>query len=573
MERLLQWRRLPYAVATAAVIMLAGLATLQYRWIGQIAQAERERMRSRLDASVASFQKRFAEAVSLPDMMSPDEPENRASSADRWLATMPDSRVVRELYEVSADGSLARYDRERKAYVPEPWPKRLDRLRARIADHGPGHPPFDEDVPAVAIPRLSPPPPLPEPADDHVVYQFRVPRDLRWTIVEYDREYLTGTVLPTLVRAEFGDHSPFDTAARIVSAADPARVIYATDPQLPASFFAPPDASAPIFDAGQAMMIRQPGRPPAGAQRGVRHFMVHAEANGPWVLQVKMRLGSLDAVIAHTRLHNLLLSGGVLLLIAMVTAVLIFATRRAQAYAQAQTELVAGVSHELRTPLAVICSAAENLSDGIISKDEAVRRYGSVIGREGRRLTGIVEQVLRFAGIQSGRTALDFEPVEVDQIITSALAGCDADIAASGIKVRTEIEPGLVPAFGDPVALTQCVRNLVDNAVRYGSQGGEVAIRAQQSGDSVEITVSDRGPGIEPSELGRIFEPFYRGRRALLDQTRGFGLGLALVKRLMDAHSGSVSVANLPGGGALFILRVRAAVKIPVATPAAVSGV
>lgn len=159
MERLLQWRRLPHAVATAAVIMLAGLATLQYRWIGQIAQAERERMRSRLDASVASFQKRFAEAVSLPDAVSPDEPENPAANAGRWLATMPDSRVVRELYEVSADGSLARYDRERKTCLTEPWPKRLDRLRARIADHGPGHPPFDEDLPAVAIPRLSPPRP------------------------------------------------------------------------------------------------------------------------------------------------------------------------------------------------------------------------------------------------------------------------------------------------------------------------------------------------------------------------------------------------------------------------------
>ncbi|HSC27817.1 MAG TPA: HAMP domain-containing sensor histidine kinase, partial [Vicinamibacterales bacterium] len=238
---------------------------------------------------------------------------------------------------------------------------------------------------------------------------------------------------------------------------------------------------------------------------------------------------------------------------------LVLSTRRAQRLARQQMEFVATVSHELRTPLAVIRSAAENLADGVVQDGTGVRRYGELVRTEGRRLTEMVEQVLEFAGIQSGQRDLALKPVAVEPLVREIVTSSAALIEQSALSIELSFPPDLPPVLGDEPALGRVFRNLIGNAVKYGAVGGWVGVSARASASHVIVTVADRGIGIAPSDQGRIFEPFYRSADAAAAQIQGAGLGLSLVRRIVDAHGGRVLVTSAPGKGSEF------AVHLPVA--------
>jgi signal transduction histidine kinase len=234
---------------------------------------------------------------------------------------------------------------------------------------------------------------------------------------------------------------------------------------------------------------------------------------------------------------------------------LMISSRRAHALARQQMEFVAGVTHELRTPLAVIGSASQNLADGVATGEEQTRRYGVLIREQGQRLSGMVEQVLRFAGLSSGRVEIPSEAVDVAGLVEQAVKDSLQDFDAAGAKLTRHV-PADVPAIrGDRATLAHCLRNLLSNAAKHGA-GAAVDLRAAEVGRMIEIRVEDHGPGIDPAEVSRVFEPFYRGRRATNDQIHGTGLGLSLVQKIVDAHGGTVEVSDTPGGGASFVVRL-----------------
>jgi signal transduction histidine kinase len=173
----------------------------------------------------------------------------------------------------------------------------------------------------------------------------------------------------------------------------------------------------------------------------------------------------------------------------------------------------------------------------------------------------MVEQVLTFAGAGSGRLHLNLEPIAVPLVVNRALAACEPEIREAGCRIETQVPETLPLVLADSTALVHCLQNLLLNALKYASGGGWVGLRAACKGDAVQISVEDRGPGIDPADLPHLFEPFYRGRRVIASQIRGTGLGLSLVQRMMEAQSGSVSVQSTPGQGACFTL------TIPVAAP------
>ena len=287
-------------------------------------------------------------------------------------------------------------------------------------------------------------------------------------------------------------------------------------------------------------------------------------AQAAWQLQVRHRSGSLDAAVSQARLRDLAVSAIVLVLLSASMALVFVSTRRAHRLAHQQMEFVAGVSHELRTPLTVIASAADNLADGVVAGESQVKRYGSVIRREARRLGDMVEQLLRFSGLQSGRAEYKLQPVEVETAVSRALAACQPDILESGAEVHQEIQEALPPVMADPAALSHCLGNLISNAVKHGREGKWIGVGAHLAGygeAAVEITVADRGPGIEAADLPHVFEPFYRGRGAVSGQVKGAGLGLSLVKRMIEGQSGSVQAASKPGEGAVFTLRLPLAAR------------
>jgi signal transduction histidine kinase len=279
-------------------------------------------------------------------------------------------------------------------------------------------------------------------------------------------------------------------------------------------------------------------------------------------MNVRHPAGSLAVIVQRARYRNMAISATVLLLMMGTMALVVRASRQARQLAEMQMNFVAGVSHELRTPLTVIRTGAFNLKRR--AKDPAhVERYADLIQEESAKLTALVEQILRFASTASGAPIREREPVAVENVIEDGLRSSRLAGSAS-YEIEKSIEPGLPLVLADETALRHAVQNLLENAAKYGTEGsnwiGVSAVRVDRdSGPAVEIRVSDRGPGIPAEEQRRIFDPFFRGRRAVADQIHGTGLGLNLVKKIVEAHGGQVEVKSEPMQGTEFTIRIPAA--------------
>jgi signal transduction histidine kinase len=351
----------------------------------------------------------------------------------------------------------------------------------------------------------------------------------------------------------------------VVARNNPSAVIYDSDPNHSSQATLHPDASIGLFEAPFDRMFR-PGDPGAGPlRRGPERGPGPAASpnRGRWLLSVRHRTGSLEALVEQTRRRNLAVTSAILLLMLVAAGALVEFSRRAQRLAELQMEFVAGVSHELRTPLSVIRTAAHNLGVRVISNPAQVQRYGALIKEESEKLTDIVDRVLLFSNAKAGRVITSHEVVGVGSLIEEALAACVKVVTESGCAVEITVEPEIPPIFGDATALKHALLNLITNAAKYGYQGRWIGITAAESVDkkttNVEIRVADHGPGIPPAELGHIFDPFYRGKMAVEDQVHGTGLGLSLVQRIVKAHGGAITVESQPGQGTEFVIRIPAA--------------
>ncbi len=235
--------------------------------------------------------------------------------------------------------------------------------------------------------------------------------------------------------------------------------------------------------------------------------------------------GAPAAIVAVARRRNLAVSSAILAVLGLAVVALVLLLRRAEAMRQQQIELVAGVTHELNTPLAALTSAGQNLADGVVSGNEQTARYGQLIVKESRRLTGMVAQVLDFAGLSSSAAPRIVAPVVIKDVIDEACRFVE------GAKIDVEIAADLPAVEGDAEAISRAVQNLV--------------------------TVEDRGPGIDPRDLPHLFEPFYRGR-ATADRVRGSGLGLSVVQQIALVHGGRVTVERRRVGGSAFTIHLPA---------------
>ena len=279
---------------------------------------------------------------------------------------------------------------------------------------------------------------------------------------------------------------------------------------------------------------------------------------------VKHRDGSLEEAVAAIRRRNLGVSLGILALLAATAGMMMVTTQRAQRLARQQIEFVAGVTHELHTPLTAIRSAGQNLADGVVADPAQVRRYGTLIESEGRRLSNMVGQALEFAGIQSGRRVYHPQPVDAGEVVEGALRDCRWLLQEKRVEVEKEVEPGLPPILADATALRHAVANLVENAVKYGGRARWIGVRVRREpSGQIGITVSDRGAGIRKEDLPHLFKPFFRSREAATGGIPGSGLGLSLVRHIAEAHGGRVVVTTELGRGSAFTI------DLPVAPPAA----
>jgi signal transduction histidine kinase len=232
-----------------------------------------------------------------------------------------------------------------------------------------------------------------------------------------------------------------------------------------------------------------------------------------------------------------------------------------------QMEFVASMSHELRTPLAVLNIAADNLADGIVTIPDAVVRYGGIVRRQSRNMTELVDRILMFASTEDRRLHQTLEPLNVSAVLAEIVGTLESRIRDAGFSMTENIEPGLPPVLGNRVAIAQCLNSLIDNAMKYSGASRDIELRAAaaaspgKSASELQITVVDRGTGIDPSDMPKIFEPFYRSPRVQAAQIHGTGLGLSLARRMAESMGGKLSARSEPGRGSAFTLHLNFAAE------------
>jgi PAS domain S-box-containing protein len=206
-------------------------------------------------------------------------------------------------------------------------------------------------------------------------------------------------------------------------------------------------------------------------------------------------------------------------------------------------EFLAVLSHELRTPLNAIVGYARLLRGGVLTGDKAERGLAT-LERNANSLTQIVEDVLDVSRIVAGKVRLDVQPVELALIVHNALATIQPAADAKNVRLETILDPRAGPVSGDPDRLQQIVWNLLSNAVKFTPKGGRVQVRLASINSHVEIAVSDTGEGIAPEFLPHVFERFRQGDAGTTRPTGGLGLGLAIVRHMVELHGGTVTAAS-----------------------------
>jgi signal transduction histidine kinase len=534
--------------------LCGALGFLQYRWIGEVSVAARERLQGSLRASLMRLSQDFDDEIrsaSFALMPAGAGPLDRQVETRfrQWQASARHPGLLRSvvLTGPSQHGSEVRVlDGSTGAWQPVQGPAALPaRFPMGL---------FADDAYSVAMPVFRGGEPRPGS-----------PRDAAWIGFELDRHVVREVLIPELVRRHLGSAGESDYQVAVVTRATPLEVIYESDPGQSANIARSADASVFLFEAG--MNPSRMGPPPPGFRGGgppPDRGGGPPPDRGAWKMSVRHRAGSLEAVVSRARRANLAVTALVLLLMMATLAALVRYTRRAQRLAELQMNFVAGVSHELRTPLTVIHTAAYNLQGKLASQPQQVERYGALIQKESGRLNALVEQILRFAGIQAGSVIEAAGPVSAEDLIDAAIENAKDIVASSGCTLEKRIAAGLPMVLGDRAALSHVLANLIGNAARYGVGEGAaqrwIGVSASQAAPhAVEIRVADRGPGIPRAERGRIFDPFFRGARARDAQIRGSGLGLSISKKIVEAHGGTISVGSEPMQGSEFIVRLPAA--------------
>ncbi len=576
----------------AAVLLL--LAGLQYRWIGEISEADRDRLRRGLDVAAEQFRRDFnrelAGAASA-FRMRPDDIARRdwnflADDLARWTDSGPVGLRIDALYiqEAPSDGGLPRTlqllrggQQFEEVVAPREVQAIFDAM-PRPFGRGGGPPgprstywAFLPDAPGLVTPLISR-----SPGDRGRGGNGRdVYGDL---VVVFNREALLGSLLPE-IESRFvpaSGEQPYQLAV-----VDPAtsQVLFA-NAEISAKDFLNAEKQLPLVYTVEELIARfaarrsrtgGPDRPdtdgpppsPESERDPDRSFSRAVVASVPgmdgWVLAARHSGGSLDEVVSGLRMRNLAISFSILLLLTVGLALALISARRAEKLAQLQMEFVAGVSHELRTPIAVIRQAADNLAEGVVSAPEQTREYGRLMRAEGRRLTNMVEQTLQFASSQAGRQRYSIEILAPADLIDLAAAESRSEIAESGIDLQLEVAQDLPSVRGDASAVMQCLRNLLSNAVKYRGQSKKISLAAAAEGRFVRFDVRDFGLGISPEDLPHVFEPFYRGRHAVDAQIQGSGLGLSLAKEAAEASGGTLTATSQLGSGSTFTLRLPVA--------------
>jgi signal transduction histidine kinase len=613
------WRSKISATVLLAVllpILLGVLAALQYQWLSEISRAERERLQTRLQADAQRFAADFNNEITRiyfsfqidSTFWQNNQPALFAQRYEDWRRQTKFPNLVSSVYFVErVDGNfnLHSFNPTLRDFQNADWNEQFQSIRARIEEQLNKQEtkiPFTiafrphsivESIPALVVPVIDQPEiETEELREGNIRFRAGSPFETNKFIVLFlNSETIRDEIIPQLAKRNFGENSAFNFSVTERSAPD--KIIYESSKN---SNLNQPDASVSFFDVtpensnililGGLPRTQQIERQTTIIQEQNEITTVRKTANanlpntangnrytvrvnktservaktgkpeGCWELKVQHADGSLENFVGRAKWRNLGLSFGILALLGASVVLLMVSTNRAKRAAQRQIDFVSSVSHEFRTPVAVICSAGDNLADGIVSSPPQIEKYGKLIRREGNRLTEMVEQILEFAGARSGRKTYSFQPVEVAPLIAEVLADCQPVLEEKGFEIVQNISENLPVINADAKALRLALQNLVNNSVKYSNGSRWIEIKAAETDKDLVLSVADKGIGIERTDLKHIFEPFYRGKSVVEAQIHGNGLGLSLVRQIVEAHKGKIKVESAPHKGSKFIIEI-----------------
>ncbi len=224
-------------------------------------------------------------------------------------------------------------------------------------------------------------------------------------------------------------------------------------------------------------------------------------------------------------------------------------------FAKLRSDFVSTVSHEFKSPLTSIRQIAEMLHSGRVPSEERRQKYYDILLEQSERLSLLTENVLNFAKMEEGKKKFVLEKTDIRQLLTEITHSFQGRIRQNDFDIDLEIEESLPHISVELSALSQAINNLIDNAIKYSGEAKRVKIKAFSTTNDLVISVRDFGLGIRKEEQDRVFDRFYRGGDELTRTVKGSGLGLTLVKQIVEAHSGKVLVESQVGQGSTFSLK------------------
>ena len=278
-----------------------------------------------------------------------------------------------------------------------------------------------------------------------------------------------------------------------------------------------------------------------------------------WKAAIGLKDTNIDQLARDSFLHS---AGATLLVLVFLLggiALTIRATDREARLAQAKSNFVANVSHELKTPLSLISLFSEILELGRVNNEEKKAEYYGIIRHESGRLNKTIDNILDFSRIEAGRKTYELASGDIAEVINNVLSTHRYQIINSGFDIQTDIEPDLPSVLIDRDAIAQAISNLLDNAIKYSGKVKQISITARNLGSELSIVIADHGVGIPRAEQAKVFEKFYRVGNGLVHDVKGSGLGLSLVKHIIEAHKGTISVESDVGKGTRFTIRLTVA--------------
>ena len=631
---------LTYGFLTLMGAALVTLAVLQYKWLGSVSEAEKERLEESLSASsenfVAEFNRNFSEVenvfrIQISDR-NVDMEELIGEAWDSWMQTSPGAGLVDSVYLIRQFGSQSpvvyRYDTDPgmlKDIVPShaitQWISEnssavhLSELRTNLRRH----PDFGEQsflsVPVQLFDMVRV---RNSDSSKNIEVRLSIDHSDDLVLIKLDNRVIRQELIPAIARTYFSDS--FDDRYQLSIVDNNAeQFVYYTSGDS-AQILPEPDFTRNLdqFNLGGVLMLnRVPGLgrdaiPDSASgiefsfnnRRGVKadtavfqegkwesHFYSEnvssvslTNSNGmnisgadtvmssamigglpytTWQLWLSFKEGSLDAFVNKTRNRNLAISFGILSILGISVLMIVVYAQRSRDLAEQQMLFVAGVSHELRTPLTVIRSAAENLNEGVVQDESRKKEYAGLMLKEGRRLSDMVDQIMEFSGIQTGKRVYNFTSFSIKDLIDDLLHEFKPVLEEENVQLEYSNVASGQTIYADYDALYLSISNLLTNAIKFRGDSNKIRLAVADLTPKNQkrvftIIVQDYGLGVPAEEQKQVFNPFFRGRRPVEEQLKGNGIGLSLVQKVTKAHKGEIRLKSELNKGTTVVLMIPA---------------